>query len=60
LSTGLDVDITLAADGQADREHDAELVQRVDLTALKAKLGARKVTLQRQLGAAKVRASGHA
>ena len=60
LSTGLDVDITLAADGQADREHDAELVQRVDLTALKAKLGARKVTLQRQLGAAKVRSPGHA
>ncbi|WP_206950766.1 cation diffusion facilitator family transporter [Trinickia acidisoli] len=60
LSTGLDLDITLAADALADREHDAELIDRIDLTALKGKLGARNVTLQRELGAAKVRASGHA
>ncbi len=60
LSTGLDLDITLAADGIAGREHDAELIERVDLTALKAKLRARNVTLQRQLGPAKVHASGHA
>lgn len=59
LSTGLDLDITLAADALADREHDAELIERLDLTALKAKLGARNVTLQRELGAAKVRATGH-
>jgi cation diffusion facilitator family transporter len=60
LSTGLDVEIALAADGLADRERDADLLDRIDLTALKAKLGARSVTLQRQLGAAKVRAPGHA
>ena len=60
LSTGLDVDITLAADALANREHDAELIERLDLTALKAKLGARTVTLQRELGAAKVRMAGHA
>lgn len=60
LSTGLDLDITLAAEPLADREHDAELIERLDLTALKAKLGARRVTLQRELGAAKVRAPGHA
>jgi hypothetical protein len=60
LSTGLELDITLAADGQADREHDADLVDRIDLAALKAKLGARSVTLQRQLGAAKAHAPGHA
>lgn len=59
LSTGLDLDITLAADALADREHDADLIERLDLTALKAKLGARNVTLQRELGAAKVRATGH-
>ena len=60
LSTGLDLDITLAPDGLAGRERDAELIERVDLTALKAKLGARNVTLQRQLGPAKVHASGRA
>jgi hypothetical protein len=60
LSTGLDLDITLAADRLAGRERDAELIERVDLTALKAKLGARNVTLQRQLGPAKVHAPGHA
>lgn len=59
LSTGLDLDITLAADALADREHDADLIERLDLTTLKAKLGARNVTLQRELGAAKVRATGH-
>lgn len=60
LSTGLELDITLAADGQADREHDADLVGRIDLAALKAQLGARSVTLQRQLGTAKAHAPGHA
>lgn len=60
LSTGLELDITLAADGQADREHDADLVDRIDLAALKAKLGARSVTLQRQLAAVKAHAPGHA
>lgn len=57
LSTGLDVDITLAAEGLADREHDAELISRIDLSALKAKVGARKVTLQRQLETASETAS---
>src|SRR6185312_7093738 len=46
LSTGLDVDISLAADPLADREHDAELIGRFDLAQLKTKLGARNVTLQ--------------
>jgi cation diffusion facilitator family transporter len=63
LSTGLDVDISLAADPLADREHDAELIGRIDLAQLKTKLGARNVTLQRQLGTQPVasasRASGH-
>jgi cation diffusion facilitator family transporter len=61
LSTGLDVDITLAADPLADREHDAELTGRIDLAQLKTKLGARNVTLQRQLGTEPLtaRASGH-
>lgn len=59
LSTGLDVDITLAADALADREHDADLIGRLDLAALRAKLGARNVTLQRELGAVPVRAPGH-
>jgi hypothetical protein len=47
LSTGLDVDIALAADPLADREHDADLAKRIDLTGLAARLGARRVTLQR-------------
>ncbi len=49
LSTGLDVDITLAADASADREHDDDLAKRIDLTELKARLGARKITLQRRV-----------
>lgn len=64
LSTGLDVDITLAPDGLADRVHDAALMSRIDLAALKAKLGARNVTLQRQISSQKAavseRAPGHA
>jgi cation diffusion facilitator family transporter len=60
LSTGLDVDITLAADATSDREHDGDLIARIDLAQLKAKLGARNVTLQRQLAASSARAPGHA
>lgn len=60
LSTGLDVDITLAADAMSDREHDSDLIARIDLEQLKAKLGARNVTLQRQLVASSARAPGHA
>jgi cation diffusion facilitator family transporter len=60
LSTGLDVDITLAADAASDREHDGELIERIDLAQLKAKLGARNVTLQRQLVATSARTPGHA
>lgn len=60
LSTGLDVDITLSADAASDREHDGDLIDRIDLAQLKAKLGARNVTLQRQLVANSARASGHA
>jgi hypothetical protein len=60
LSTGLDLEITLAADALSGREHDAQLADRVDLSALKAKLGARNVTLAREIGAAKVRVPGHA
>jgi cation diffusion facilitator family transporter len=60
LSTGLDVDITLSPDALSDREHDGELIGRIDLAQLKAKLGARNVTLQRQLVAASARAPGHA
>ncbi|TAM53965.1 MAG: cation transporter [Paraburkholderia sp.] len=60
LSTGLDVDITLPADAMADREHDAELIGRIDLAHIKSRLGARNVTVQRQLAPATARASGHA
>ncbi|WP_116138249.1 cation diffusion facilitator family transporter [Trinickia diaoshuihuensis] len=60
LSTGLDLDITLAADALSDREHDANLAQRLDLSVLKSKLGARKVTLQREIGTAKASVPGHA
>ena len=60
LSTGLDLEITLAADPLSGREHDAQLADRVDLSALKANLGARNVTLAREIGAAKVRVPGHA
>jgi cation diffusion facilitator family transporter len=60
LSTGLDVDITLSADAASDREHDGDLIGRINLAQLKAKLGARNVTLQRQLVANSARASGHA
>ena len=60
LSTGLDVDITLAADAMSDREHDGDLIGRIDLAQLKEKLGARNVTLQRQLVASSARAPGHA
>lgn len=49
LSTGLDVDITLAADASADREHDDDLAKRIDLSELKTRLGARNVTLQRRV-----------
>jgi cation diffusion facilitator family transporter len=51
LSTGLDVDITLAPEALADHEHDDELARRIDLSALKARLGAREVTLQRRVAA---------
>ncbi len=60
LSTGLDVDITLPADAMADREHDAELIGRIDLAQIKSRLGARNVTVQRQLAPATARAPGHA
>lgn len=60
LSTGLDVDITLSADATSDREHDGDLIDRIDLTQLKARLGARNVTLQRQLVANSARTPGHA
>ncbi|RKP44417.1 cation diffusion facilitator family transporter [Trinickia fusca] len=60
LSTGLDVDITLAADPLADREHDANLAGRIDLDGLRARLGARKISLQRLVDPAGVRVSGHA
>lgn len=60
LSTGLDLEITLAADPLSGREHDAQLADRVDLSALKEKLGARNVTLAREIGAAKARVPGHA
>ncbi|PMS30774.1 cation diffusion facilitator family transporter [Trinickia symbiotica] len=49
LSTGLDVDITLAADASAGREHDDDLAKRIDLSGLKKRLGARNVTLQRRV-----------
>lgn len=49
LSTGLDVDITLAVDPSADARHDAELAASIDLTGLKARLGARKIMLQRRV-----------
>ncbi|GLU34015.1 cation efflux protein [Trinickia caryophylli] len=49
LSTGLDVDITLAAEALGDREHDAELARRIDVPALAARLGVRRVTLQRRV-----------
>jgi hypothetical protein len=64
LSSGLDVEITLAADPRADQVHDAELISRIDLAALKTKLGARNVTLQRQISSSTAdvgaRAPGHA
>lgn len=63
LSSGLDVDITLAADPPADRVYDAALINGIDLAALKTKLGARHVTLQRQISSSTVdvgaRAPGH-
>lgn len=57
LSTGLDVDITLAPDVIADREHDGELAKRIDLNGLKARLGARKLTLQRRVASQPAHAS---
>lgn len=64
LSSGLDVDITLAADPRADGVHDVELLDRIDLAALRTKLGARNVTLQRQISPSTAdvgaRARGHA
>lgn len=55
LSTGLDLDITLASDALADREHDADLANRLDLTSLKAQLGASRITLQRRVDPATAR-----
>ena len=49
LSTGLDVDITLAADSVARGEGDADLSSRIDIDALRTRLGARRVTLQRAI-----------
>jgi cation diffusion facilitator family transporter len=57
LSTGLDVDITLAPDVIADRERDGELAKRIDLNGLKARLGARKLTLQRRVASQPAHAS---
>jgi cation diffusion facilitator family transporter len=51
LSSGLDVEVTLAADALSPHEHDVELANRLDLTALAARLGARTITVQRLLGA---------
>ena len=59
LSTGLDVDITLAPDALADREHDEDLAKRLDLTELKARLGARRITVQRRVESASASAERH-
>jgi cation diffusion facilitator family transporter len=47
LSTGLDIEVTFAADAR-----DAELANRVNLADLAARLGARKITVQRLLDTA--------
>jgi cation diffusion facilitator family transporter len=49
LSTGLDIDVTIAADARADREHDADLAKHLDLAELKQRLGVRRISLQRAL-----------
>lgn len=49
LSTGLDIEVTFAADDPVAREQDAELARRIDLAGLATRLGARKITLQRML-----------
>ncbi|TKC89310.1 cation transporter [Trinickia terrae] len=51
LSTGLDIEVTLAADAAATPAQDMQLASRVDLEELAARLGARKVTLMRSLDA---------
>ena len=60
LSTGLDVDITLAADALADRQHDEDLAKRLDLCELQARLGARRITVQRRVESASTSAARHA
>jgi hypothetical protein len=60
LSTGLDVDITLAADALADREHDEDLAKRLDLSELQARLGARRITVQRRVESASTSPARHA
>ncbi|NRO95525.1 cation diffusion facilitator family transporter [Paraburkholderia sp. NMBU_R16] len=60
LSTGLDVDITLAADALADREHDEDLAKRLDLSELQARLGARRITVQRRVENASTSPARHA
>ena len=47
LSSGLDIEVTFAAD-----ERDAELANRLNLDDLAARLGARKITVQRLLDTA--------
>jgi cation diffusion facilitator family transporter len=59
LSTGLDIDITLAPEALAGYEHDAELARRIDLAQLKARLGARNVTLQRRVEPQRVARTTH-
>jgi cation diffusion facilitator family transporter len=49
LSTGLDIDVTIAADARANCEHDADLAKHLDLAGLKQRLGVRRISLQRAL-----------
>jgi cation diffusion facilitator family transporter len=60
LSTGLDVEITLAADALAGHEHDEDLAKRLDLSELQARLGARRITVQRRVESASTAAARHA
>lgn len=49
LSTGLDINVTIAADARANCEHDADLAKHLDLAGLKQRLGVRRISLQRAL-----------
>ncbi|AJY28972.1 cation diffusion facilitator transporter family protein [Burkholderia thailandensis 34] len=58
LSTGLEIDITLAPDASGDREGGSDAAARLDIEALKQQFGARRLGVSRALASSDAAAVG--